>query len=109
MREVDERERILGLQHAADHQAVAWTWEAIRHTDHRLSLSEIDIPTLIIHGSDDQDSPLEHARWMHEGISHSELHVIEGGGHMLLSKNPEAVAQKIDDFISLNSRNGEAS
>ncbi len=30
--------------------AVAWTWQAIRTTDQRAALKDIDIPALIVHG-----------------------------------------------------------
>ena len=98
--DVAEREKRLGLLQAADHQAVVWTWEAIRCTDHRSDLAAIEIPTLVIHGSEDKDSPVEHAQWMAEGIPHADLHIIEGAGHSLLANNTAAVVRKISDFIS---------
>ena len=70
---VAARERRLGLREAADHDAVAWTWSAIGSTDQRDMLCEIDLPTLVLHGSADEDSP-----WQHVGLkcstTHSEQH-----------------------------------
>lgn len=106
--EIAEREKRLGLRQAADHRAVAWTWEAIRCTDHSADLASIDIPTLVIHGSADSDTPVEHARWLAEGIAHAELFIIADAGHSLLTETTELVAQKIADFIGAITTNQEA-
>lgn len=97
--EVAEREKRLGLRQAADHQAVAWTWEAIQDSDHRADLASVNIPTLIIHGSADKDTPVDHAHWLAEGIAHGELFIADEAGHNLLTENTELVSQKIGDFI----------
>ncbi len=46
------------------------------------SLREIDVPTLIIVGSEDKITPPAKAEIMHERISGSELIVIDGAGHL---------------------------
>ncbi|MDB6145836.1 MAG: hypothetical protein JWP80_4880 [Pseudomonas sp.] len=99
LEEVVAREQRLGIRGAADHQAVAWTWASIRDTDQRASLGAIEIPTLIVHGSDDQDCPLIHAQWLADGIPHARLHVIEGGGHSLLTHNTEQIAECVRGFL----------
>jgi len=98
--EIAEREERLKLAVAADHQAVAWTWERLQEVDHCASLADIRIPTLIIHGDADPDSPLEHARWLSEGIPSAQLHVIAGAGHSVLTENTNEVAQHIQAFIA---------
>ncbi len=100
LEEIAERERRLGLRAAADHQAVAWTWEKIRSVDHRAGLSAIALPTLIIHGSADADSPIEHAQWLADGLPNAELEVIDGAGHSLLSENTEAVVARMRAFLA---------
>ncbi|MDI5932208.1 alpha/beta fold hydrolase [Halomonas kalidii] len=106
--EVAEREKRLGLRQAADHQAVAWTWEAIQDTDHRASLASVNIPTLIIHGTADNDTPVDHAHWLAEGIAHADLSIVDGAGHNLLTENTELVSQKIGDFIGATTTYQEA-
>jgi pimeloyl-ACP methyl ester carboxylesterase len=79
---------------------VAWTWEQIRSVDHRACLSAIAVPTLIIHGSADADSPIEHAQWLADGLPNAELEVIDGAGHSLLSENTEAVVARMRAFLA---------
>lgn len=98
--EIAAREKRLKLALAADHQAVAWTWEGLQDVDHSASLAAIELPTLIIHGDADPDSPLEHAHWLSAGIANAELHVIAGAGHSLLTENTAEVAQHINAFIA---------
>lgn len=50
--------------------------------------SRIDIPWLIIHGSNDTTVPLDHAESLHEANVGSELLVIENGDHTFGGKHP---------------------
>lgn len=62
--------------------------------DVRPLLSRLELPTLVIHGSEDM-IPLEEARWVAEQIPDSELVVMEGTGHLpAMIRGPE-VAQAI--------------
>lgn len=97
--EVAERERRLGIKGGADHQAVAWTWTAIRQSDQRPVLASVQVPALIIHGSDDEDCPVAHAHTLADGIANARLHIIEGAGHSLLTRNTEAVAGPVRVFL----------
>lgn len=96
--EIAEREKRLGLREAADHDAVAWTWQAIRDTDQRATLSAIQLPTLILHGRADEDNPCLHAEWLETGIVGSRLVAIEGAGHSLLTQNTDTVVTEIRRF-----------
>lgn len=97
--EIAERKRRLGLREAADHDAVAWTWEALRSTDQRALLGTIDLPTLIVHGSDDEDSPWLHALELRDGLANAELITINGGRHSLLTQNTAVVVQHMRRFV----------
>jgi pimeloyl-ACP methyl ester carboxylesterase len=98
--EVAARERRLGLVEAADHDAVAWTWAAIRGNDQRPLLARIDVPALVLHGSADEDSPWLHGRWLAEGLPRATLVTLPGAGHSLLSAATDTVAQEIERFIA---------
>lgn len=97
--EVAARERRLALREAADLDAVAWTWQAIGRTDQRALLASIVLPTLVLHGSDDEDSPVQHGRWLAEGIAGAQLQVLPGAGHSLLTQNTDTVVQALRSFM----------
>ncbi|MNT09552.1 short chain dehydrogenase [compost metagenome] len=99
LREVADRERRLGLREAADHAAVAGTWRCIRKLDHRGSLAEIPEPAIVIHGSDDPDSPVAHGLRLARGLPQASWHIIAGAGHGVLTENTAEVAEQIRRFL----------
>ncbi len=100
LQEIEAREVRLGLREAADRDAVAWTWQAISATDQRSLLPATDIPSLILHGSDDEDSPLVHAHLLAQGLPHADLRIIDGGKHSILTQNTARVADEMRRFLS---------
>ena len=107
-REIQAREQRLGLKQAADVEAVAMTWQALRNTDQRGLLAGIAIPTLVIHGSEDQDCPPSHGRSLAQGIANAQLLELQGIGHSVLSEATVQVAQAIEKFLSPISKAGAA-
>lgn len=95
---IAQRERRLALHDAADRDAVAWTWEAIRRTDQRPQLAGIDIPTCVLHGSEDEDSPWAHGALLAEAICAVEFSTVVGAGHSLLSRNTATVVDAMRRF-----------
>ncbi len=89
------RERRLGLREAADHRTVAWTWESIRHTDQRGELGRVRCPTLVVHGSEDDDCPLAHGERLANGIPGAELVVLHGAGHGVLTQRTPEIARHL--------------
>ena len=57
--------------------------EYLKSCDLRSVLPDIDIPVIIIHGADDAIVDYRLAEYLHEHISNSSLHIIEGAGHAL--------------------------
>ncbi|MEU8893088.1 alpha/beta fold hydrolase [Streptomyces sp. NPDC048442] len=49
----------------------------------------IDVPGLIIHGSDDEYVPPGHAGELQAGWSRSRLELVEGGGHFEIMESPQ--------------------
>ena len=90
--EIAERQKHLHLSEAADHRAVAWTWQSIRDSDQRGALASIKVPTLIVHGCDAAESPISHAHRLPQGIPGARLEVIEGAGHGLPVEHADGVA-----------------
>ncbi|MGE8547512.1 MAG: alpha/beta fold hydrolase [Alcaligenes sp.] len=98
--EIARRERRLGLIQAAGRQDVAWTWQANCHSDHRDQLQRIPVPALIIHGEQDEDCPLSHARMLADGLPCNTLHLLPEAGHGVLGSHAGAIAALMDDFCS---------
>lgn len=100
LQEIAAREIRLALREAADRDAVAWTWQAISTTDQRALLPAIDIPSLIVHGSEDEDSPIAHAHLLAQGLPYADLRIIDGGQHSILTQNTARVADEMRAFLS---------
>ena len=62
-------------------------------------LAEIDVPTLVIHGSDDQIVPPPEAKAMADAIPEAELLLVEDAGHLPNIEQPDIVNEALFDFI----------
>lgn len=62
-------------------------------------LPSIKIPTLVLWGSTDKDTPVQMAHELHEKIEGSELKIFEGVTHGLPLKYPELVYKEMIKFL----------
>lgn len=62
-------------------------------------LSAINVPTLIIWGNQDIETPLSDAKHMAKKIKGSELKIIHGAGHLSFLDKPEKFVRDIKDFV----------
>ncbi|MBL8056365.1 MAG: alpha/beta fold hydrolase, partial [Anaerolineales bacterium] len=62
-------------------------------------LAEITVPTLVIHGTDDQLIPPAEAEKMAAGIPGAALRLIAGAGHLLNLEQPAAFNAAVSDFM----------
>ena len=69
-------------------------------TDTTASLSNIDLPTLVVVGQNDRISPPALMRSMQEKIAGCELSVIADAGHMAPLENPVAVNHALERFLA---------
>lgn len=99
--QIPDHERSVGLADAADPDAAAVTRRVVRGADQRALLPPITVPTLIFHGSADEECPLSGARELAHAISGSERRVL-GGGHNLPITHADAIASSIRRFITYN-------
>jgi pimeloyl-ACP methyl ester carboxylesterase len=74
--------------------------------DCRALLSRIDVPTVVVHGSDDPLIPLEAGKDTAANIRGAELLVIQGMGHEIPPPSYEIVAAAIDNNARRASRIG---
>jgi pimeloyl-ACP methyl ester carboxylesterase len=63
-------------------------------------LTDTSIPVCIIAGAEDQLIPVSEAEAMHEVIAESELHVLEGSGHLSCMEQPKIFNTIVSDFIA---------
>jgi pimeloyl-ACP methyl ester carboxylesterase len=63
-------------------------------------LDRIEVPTLVVHGTDDRVIPVDNAHLMAERLPNSRLRVLESTGHLYATEVPEiddAIAHFFDD------------
>jgi pimeloyl-ACP methyl ester carboxylesterase len=93
--EARQRAENLKLVESAAPVAVAGAWLSARSCDFRAELARIDRPTLVIHGTEDDQCPLTHGRLMADHIAGSRFAVYESGGHNLLAQFPRELAEQL--------------
>lgn len=63
-------------------------------------LREIELPTLVLCGIDDQMTPPRYSQLLASTLGDARLKLIPGAGHMLPIEQPAVTAAEIDDFLS---------
>ncbi len=59
----------------------------------------INVPTLVVVGSDDEFTPVSDAEFMHHRIPNSKMVVIEDTGHMPNMENPFEFNRVVEEFM----------
>ena len=86
---------------ACGHRAAYECIAAFSATDFRPDLAKIDVPTLVIHGDDDQIVPFEvGGKRSAASITGAELKVYEGSGHGLADTDRDRLHADLLDFIN---------
>lgn len=62
-------------------------------------LQKINVPTLVIEGSEDHIFPPDVAKNLHERIKTSELKFIPKANHILIINNPKELSKSIEEFV----------
>jgi pimeloyl-ACP methyl ester carboxylesterase len=62
-------------------------------------LSKINVPTLIICGSEDKMMPLKYSHVLRDGIANAQLHVADKAGHMVMAEQPDQIADILKKFL----------
>jgi pimeloyl-ACP methyl ester carboxylesterase len=58
-------------------------------------LRELAVPTLVVHGTDDQMLPVENGRQIARLVPGSRLEIFDGAGHMFLWEQPDRAAELV--------------
>jgi pimeloyl-ACP methyl ester carboxylesterase len=69
--------------------------------DSRRRLAEIKCPTLVLAASNDKTVPRHHAKMLHDGITGSQLVIIDGASHVLIWTYPDEFVRVTDEFLCL--------
>jgi len=65
------------------------------------TLSQIDVPALILHGADDQLIPVQEAQSMHAAIKSSRMIILPDAGHLLNMEQPRLFNQAVKEFMDI--------
>ena len=66
--------------------------------DVRPNANKINVPTLLIYGSGDRETPVSDGHLLNRAIKNSRLEVVEAG-HFLHQDQPQKVARLIRNFL----------
>lgn len=97
------RERVLGKFGSSDYknspEILRKTMSTIINEDQTEKLEKINVPTLIIFGENDQDTPLRDAKIINDNITNSELIVIKNAGHFSYIDSYKECMEIIKSFL----------
>ena len=62
-------------------------------------LENIDLPTLILCGNEDEMTPVKYSEFLRSRIRGSTLEILPGSGHMVMMESPQAFNEKIGEFV----------
>jgi pimeloyl-ACP methyl ester carboxylesterase len=74
-------------------------WEAMQGFDSFDRLTTLRVPTLILHGTEDQAIAVENAELLADRIPAAELVLLEGAGHLYHSEQAAAADAAVLDFV----------
>lgn len=98
--EARARAQRLGLKAVADADAVAFTWASVRTADLREAARGIRRPTLVVHGDQDDQCPIEHGRWLACNVPKAQWMPLAGVGHAALGACPADLGSSMSTFLS---------
>jgi len=67
----------------------------------RADAEKIKIPTLLVWGAHDAETPLEEARILEKTVTGARLAIVPGAGHFVHRERPKETAERINAFITL--------
>lgn len=63
-------------------------------------LGDITAPALVVCGTQDHLTPSKYSVYLRDQIARSELHLVEGAGHMVMIERPEVVVGALSSFLA---------
>jgi 3-oxoadipate enol-lactonase len=96
----EARERLRAMLVSTDPVGYAACCGAIERMDLRSDLPAITAPTLVISGSDDLATPVEHQRLIAEAIPGARHEILSPGAHLAAVERPDAVNRLIEEHLT---------
>jgi 3-oxoadipate enol-lactonase len=102
----DDEELYASFLEIGERRAVAWAVamaqaQAIFGHDTNQRLKELAMPTLVIHGTEDQMLPVGNGRMIASLIPGSQLEIFDGVGHLFFWERPERSAELIREHAAV--------
>jgi len=72
---------------------------AVQAFDASDELDQLTLPTLLMHGTDDEVLPVENAHALAEALPHADLELFEGGPHLFFVEQADAVTDRLRTFL----------
>ncbi len=95
-----QREQALAQLRTNDPQTLHDDFAACDAFDVRSALASLTLPALIICGTADIMTPVRLSESLQQAIAGSQLHLIEGAGHMAMIEQPAVVTGVIGEFVT---------
>jgi pimeloyl-ACP methyl ester carboxylesterase len=95
--DADAYERFLGVasQYAVAVPVIMAQMQACTAHDTSSRLPQLAVPTLVIHGTDDQMLPVQNGRMVASLIPGAQLEIMDGVGHLFFWERPESSAELV--------------
>lgn len=98
----DVVDRIVEWRLETDPSEAAYEWQsaAAGAFDASDRLGDLDVPTLLLHGTDDNVLPVENVHLLSEAIPEAELVTVEGGSHLFFVEEADRVTDELRRFFA---------
>ncbi len=91
-----------GLERAVAVPVIMAQMQAIVAHDTQARLSQIELPTLVAHGTEDLMIPVDNGRLIAERIAGAKLEIFEGAGHLFFWEQPERSATLVSEHAAVH-------
>jgi pimeloyl-[acyl-carrier protein] methyl ester esterase len=91
--------RIVRASRLPEHSTALSALESMAAADMRPLLSQVRVPTLVIHGEEDPICPVGAGRFLAKEINGAQLLILPGAGHAPFMGNPQRVNDEMDHFL----------
>jgi 3-oxoadipate enol-lactonase len=87
----------IGLANAVPVALILQQMQAIVEHDTSERLAQIELPTLIVHGTEDQMLPVANAQLISRYVPHAQLEILDDVGHLFFWEQPQRSAELVRD------------